>query len=169
MYAAPPPAAACSAKPHCTALTRNRCSRPIYSKLWVSSFHLQEQSGTPGSFELCYLSPPCLLLLLSLYFTLWTLNCGSTPRIGSLGCLLGWCWIALGFDLFGQQWTVKSGYVLVLLRQCTTHSWMCWLWHCLADTPGPGVIRGLQHWPLQPNHPNEDIWPQKESKWIWRV
>lgn len=79
------------------------------------------------------------------------------------GCLLGWCWIALGLDLSGRQWTVKSGYVLVVLRQCTTNSWVCWLWHYLADTPDPGVIRGLQSWPLQPNHPNEDIWPHKES------
>lgn len=71
------------------------------------------------------------------------------------GCLMGWCWIALELDLSGRQWTVKPGYVLVVLRQCAANSSVCWLWHRLADTPGPGVIRGLQCWPLQPYHPNE--------------
>ena len=72
-----------SVKLYCSALTRNRCSRPIYNKLWVSSLHLQEQAGTLGSLGFSAISHR-LLLLLSLYFTLWTLNCGSTLRIGFL-------------------------------------------------------------------------------------
>lgn len=166
MYSAPPPATGCtltfcSVKPYCNALTWNRCSRPIYSKLWVSSFHLQEQSGTFGSFELCYLSPPAPVAFTTLHTLDTELRFNSQNWLS--GCLLGWCWIALGLDLSCRQWTVKSGYVLVVLRQCTTNSSVCWLWHRLADTPGPGIIRGLQRWPLQPNHPNEGIWPQKES------
>lgn len=74
----------CSVKPYCSALTQNRCSRPIYNKLRVNSFHLREQSG--GLRDLL-LSPPRPLLLLSLHFTLWILNCSSTPRIGSLPVL----------------------------------------------------------------------------------
>lgn len=172
MYSAPPSAAGCtltfcSGKPYCSMLTRNRCSWPIYSKLWVSSFHMQEQSGAFESSELCYLSPPAPVAFTMLHTLDTELRFNSQNWLS--GCLLGWCWIALGLDLSGRQWTVKSGYILVVLRQCATHSWVCWLWHCLADTPGPGVIRGLQCWPLQPNHPNENIWPRKESWWIWCV
>ena len=150
----------CSVKPYCSVLTRNRCSRPIYSKLWVSSFHLQEQSGTFRSFELCYLFMPAPVAFTKLHTLDTELWFNSQNWLS--GCLLGWYWIALGLDLSGRQWTVKSGYVLVVLHQCTTHSWACWLWNRLADTPGSGVIRGLQQWPLPPNHPNEDIWPPIE-------
>lgn len=88
LHAVPPHATACttsfcSVKPCCGALTRNRCSRPIYNELWVSSFHLQEQSGTLGSLGSSAISSR-LLLLLSLYLTLWTLNCSSTHTIAFL-------------------------------------------------------------------------------------
>lgn len=91
-------------------LTRHRCRWPIYSK--------RATSICKSNLVLwgCWSSAifPRLLLLLSLRFTVWTLNCGSTPRIGFPGCLLRWCWIALGLDLSGRQGTVKSGYILVV-------------------------------------------------------
>lgn len=114
-----------------------------------------------GPFEFCYHSPPAPVAFTMLHTLDTELRFNSQNWLSD--CLRGWCRIALGLDLSGRHWTVKSGYVLVVLHQCTTNSSVCWLWHCLADTPGPGVIRGLQRWPLQPNHPNEDIWPQKES------
>lgn len=69
----------CSIKHSYNALTWSRCSWPIYRKLWVSSFHLQERFDT---FVCCRVTT---LLLWS--FTLWTVNCSSTPRISFFGCL----------------------------------------------------------------------------------
>lgn len=128
--------------------------------LWASSFHLLEQSGAFWPFELLHLSQPALGALSALH----TLVRWTSVQLSALAhSLWGWCWRALGLDLFGMRWTVKSGYILVGLPECTVHSPLWWSWHCLADIPGPVVIRGLQLWPLQPNHPDEDIWPQKES------
>lgn len=139
--------------PCCSALTRTICSQPIYSELWVNSFHLQQQSAMFGSIELCHVYPPAAFTMLHTLDT--ELQFNSLNWLS--GCLLGWCCISLGLDLSGRQWTVKSGYVLVELHQCTTHSWECWLWLYLADTLGSSVIRGLQIWPLQPNQLNEDV------------
>lgn len=77
-YAASPPDAGCtmtfcSVKPHCSALTQNRCSRPIYSKLWASSFHLQEQSGTLGVLWALPSLPSCsCCFLYTSHFGHWT-------------------------------------------------------------------------------------------------
>lgn len=69
----------CSVKHGYDALTRSTCSWPKYRKLWVSNFHLQERSDT---FVCCNVTT---LLLWS--FTLWTVNCSSTPGISFFGCL----------------------------------------------------------------------------------
>lgn len=71
----------CSVKHGCNALTRSRCSWPTYRELWVSSFHLQEPSDT---FVCCRVTT-----LLPWSFTLWTVNCSSTPA-------MSFFWLPLG-------------------------------------------------------------------------
>lgn len=56
----------CSINHYCISVTRNRCSRPIYSELRVSADRLQERTDSLESFELCGATPVALTTLRSL-------------------------------------------------------------------------------------------------------
>lgn len=83
---------------YCNALTRTKCSWRIYSELFMSSFHLQEQSGILESFELC---PAAHVAFTTLHTLDAELQFDSKNWLSSR--LLGLKWIASGLDLSCRQ------------------------------------------------------------------
>lgn len=85
---------------------------------------------------------PRLLLLRSLYFTLWTLN----PLHLSFW-LSSWLMLnSLGRWPFWQPVDCQLWLQFSVLVSVYTDSGVCWLWHHLADTQSSSVTRGQQGW-----------------------
>lgn len=84
----------CSINHCCISVTRNRCSRPIYSELWVSADRLQERTDSLESFELCGATPVAFTALRSpkprFPLTELAFRPSSAPMLNSLGARPFW-------------------------------------------------------------------------------